>query len=232
MRQIEGRNACIEAIKAKSKINKIYVQEDLNDPKLNQIKKSKNVELVFKQKLDSMSKTKRHQGVIAIAEDFPKIKLKSFIEEIYNKNQTPLIILLAGVVYEHNLGSVLRSAECFGANAVILSKKSFGLSPAVIKASAGASEYIPIIQMDLHAALKEMHKLGLKTIALSEKSDKLIGEAKLDCPLCIIIGAEDKGINESIKKYIDEYVKISMKGKINSLNMAVAASVGLYEATK
>ena len=232
MRQIEGRNPVLEAIKANSKINKIYIQQDIKDPKIDTIKKSMSFEEVPKQKLDSISKTKRHQGVIALAEEFPKKKLNNFIEGIHNKNQTPLIILLAGVVYEHNLGSVLRSAECFGVNAVVLSKKSFGLSPAVIKSSAGASEYIPVIQMDLHSALKIMHKLGLKIIALSEKSDKLIKDTNLNCPLCIIIGAEDKGINNSLEKYIDEHVKIPMKGKINSLNMATAASVGLYESIK
>ena len=231
-RQIEGRNAVLEAIKAKTQIERIYVQDNVDDPKLDQIKQNNNVFFVTKHKLEAMSKTRRHQGVIAIAKDKPKLKLDEFIENVYNKNQTPLFILLSGNAYEHNLGSVLRSSECFGVHAVITSKNSFGLTPNVVKSSAGASEHIPLIKMDLHAALKIIQKKGLKTVGLSEKSTTLISKSKLNCPLCIIVGAEDKGIKDSLEKYTDEFVKIPMKGKINSLNMAAACSISLYETNK
>lgn len=231
-RQIEGRNAVLEAIKAKTQIKKIYVQDNIDDSKINKIKQNKNVILVSKHKLEAMSKTRRHQGVIAIAKDKPKLKLDAFIEDIYDKNQTPLFILLSGNIYEHNLGSVLRSSECFGVHAVIISKNSFGLTPNVAKSSAGASEHIPLIKMDLHTALKIMQKKGLKTVGLSEKSNTMISDSQLNCPLCIIVGAEDKGIKDSLEKYTDEFVKIPMKGKINSLNMAAACSISLYEVSR
>jgi 23S rRNA (guanosine2251-2'-O)-methyltransferase len=231
-RQIEGRNAVIEALNSKTKIEEIYVQKDIDDPKINQILKYRFAKLVPKHELDKMSKTRRHQGVIAIATDKEKIKLKPFIENIYDRKENPLIVVLSGAVYEHNLGTVLRSAECFGAHLVIIPKNTFGLTANVTKASAGASEHIPVLQTDLFQGLKELQQLGLKIIGLNEKSKTKLQNSKLNLPLAIIVGAEDKGINENFNKYIDEFLKIKMTGKINSLNMAAAASVCLYEVSR
>jgi len=236
MRQIEGRNPVYESLRAGNAVEKIIVQNSSkDDPRIKEILKlaKGNIKIEFREEIDTISKTnKRHQGIIAFAKDFEKIKLPDVINKAYESGKKPLVILLSGTVYEHNLGSVLRSSECFGADAVIISNKSFGLTPIVIKSSAGASEHIPVIKTDLHLALKDMQKLGLKISAISEKAKISINKTNLDVPICIIVGTEDSGIMSSLEKFIDEHIRIDTSGKVESLNMASACSIALYETSR
>jgi 23S rRNA (guanosine2251-2'-O)-methyltransferase len=235
MRQIEGRNPVLEALRAGTKISMIYFSERIEkDNRIEEIEalaKKKQIPMES-QDLSKMEKSKRCQGVIAIAESSTNKDVKSIIEEVYQRNEKPLVIMLSGIVYEHNLGSVLRSAECAGACVVLAAKDSIGLSPMVVKTSAGASEHIPLLKGDLYQFLKDLRDLGLMVVALSEKADRYIYDSNLNCPLCIIIGAEDAGVKKSLGKYIDEFLKIPIRGKIESLNMGVAAAVAMYECVR
>ncbi|MCM2325207.1 MAG: RNA methyltransferase [Candidatus Woesearchaeota archaeon] len=235
MRQIEGRNPVLEALRAGTKISMIYFSERIEKDKrieeIEDLARKKQIPMES-QDLSKLEKSKRCQGVIAIAESSTNKDVKSIIEEVYQRNEKPLVIMLSGTVYEHNLGSVLRSAECAGACVVLAAKDSIGLSPMVVKTSAGASEHIPLLKGDLYQFLKDLRELGLMVVALSEKAEKYIYDSNLNCPLCIIIGAEDAGVKKSLEKYIDEFLKIPIKGRIESLNMGVAAAVAMYECVR
>jgi len=237
MRQIEGRNPVLEAIKASSYITKIYVEENVvQNPRIIKIlnlAKENKIPIEKKNHLKEISKTNgRHQGIIAIAENLEEPKLKNIMDDVFQRNKIPLFVVISGVDYEHNLGSVLRSSDGAGVDCVIVSRKGFKLTPLVIKSSAGASEHIPVIHSNLFQALKELRKNGLKVIALKEGSDKTIYTENLNMPLVVIVGKEDVGIKEGFDKYIDEYLSIPMKGKINSLNMAQATTVTLFEVLR
>ena len=226
-KQIEGRNPVYEAIRSKTKITKIFIEENKKDhSRIKQIinmATKKNIPIVYREHISSFSETDRHQGVIAYAEDV-KLRLKDI-------PFPKLVILVSGSDYDTNLGTLIRSAEVAGADCVILPKGT-KITPHVVKSSAGATEHIPIIQDNLFNALKHLRKLGLIVYALEEKSEKSIYDANLNMPIVLIVGKEDTGINDSLSKYVDEYVKIPVKGKISSLNMAVSASIAMFEAVR
>ncbi len=234
MRQIEGRNPVREALRAGTEIKKIFIQPS-QDGRIHDIIKlaeKKGIPIITDQNLNSRTKTRRHQGVIAIAENPKQVKLKQIMQEINNQNRIHLILVISDIDYEHNLGTIMRSAESAGADAILVPRKAFDLTPVVAKSSAGASEYIPLIHTNLFSAVKLLMNQGLKIIALKEQAEKNIYEADLSCPLAIVIGGEDSGVKQSLAKYIDEEVSIPMQGNIQSLNMAVATSVCIFEAVR
>ena len=234
-RNIEGRNPVTEALRSKTKIRAVYIELATKDhPRIQAIVKlaqEKKIDVQELEDLSRMAKTKRYQGVIAIAEGEDKIKLKDVIDSAFDRREIPLFVVLSGTVYEYNLGSVMRSADAAGATAVIASQNSFGLSPVVAKSSAGASEHVTFIQDNLFNALKTLRDAGIKIVALKEGKQSIY-ESRLDVPLALIVGAEDKGVNSGFDKFIDEYAGIPMKGKISSLNMAAAASIAMFEANR
>lgn len=231
MRQIEGRNPVREALRAGTKITRIIFSSTAGSgiEKIVALARKKNIPVEKTDDIKKHAKSRQAQGIIAMAEE-EVVKLKDLISQ--GIDDKPLFVVVSGVEYEHNLGSILRSAECFGAKAVIAPRKSFGLSPVVAKASAGASEHIPLILMDLHQALKDLRKAGCFIFSLEEKSKTPIVKAKLDNALALVIGAEDKGIMMSIEKFIDQKISIPLKGKVESLNMASACSIALYECMR
>ncbi|MFH2020931.1 MAG: 23S rRNA (guanosine(2251)-2'-O)-methyltransferase RlmB [archaeon] len=234
-RNIEGRNPVMESLRSNTKIYKIYIQRSVKDEKriqeIVELAKKKDIELIETSDLSRLAKTARHQGIIAMAEESEKKKLKDVINDVYSKNLVPFFVVVSDASYEHNLGTVMRSAEAAGVHAVIISQNSFGITPVVAKSSAGASEHMTLIQDNLHVALKLIRDSGIKIVALKE-GQKSIFQCKLDCPLCLIVGSEDKGVNTTFDKSIDEYAGIPMHGKISSLNMAVAASLAMFEAVR
>jgi len=237
MRQIEGRNPVLEALKAGTKISKIYVKENLEEnariKEILKLAKKKNIQIEKKDSLREISKTKgRHQGIIAEAGDKKKYDIEEIIEKVYSENRKPLVLVFSGIDYEHNLGNIMRTSDCVGVDLIIVPRKSFGLSASVVKSSSGASEYVPLIKTNIFAALKKLRELGLKIIGLQENNKKTIYDSNFDLPLGIVVGKEDKGINEQLNKYIDEKISIPMKGKISSLNLAIAGSVCLYEVLR
>lgn len=226
-RQIEGRNPVYELLRTKKHVTKVLIEENKKDneriKKILELAQKKQVPVEIKQFISNLAKTPRHQGVIAFVVD-DEYRLK----DIKNPN---FVIVVSGVDYEHNLGSIIRSAESSGADALIVPRKT-DISPVVVKSSAGASEHIPIIKTDVFAALKELRNSGMKIVALKEGSKLSLYKSNLNCPLVLIVGKEDTGINTGLDKYVDEYVSIPMKGNISSLNMAVAGSVAMFEAVR
>ena len=227
IRQIEGRNPVHEVLKTKKHITKIFVEENKQDnvkvKKILELARQKKVHVEVKQFISNLAKTPRHQGVIAYVED-QEYKLKDL-------EMPSFVVVVSGVDYEHNLGSIIRSAESAGANAIIVPRKT-EISPVVVKSSAGASEHIPIIKMDIFTALKELRHSGLKVIALKEDSKLNLFKSNLNCPIVIIVGKEDTGVNTGLDKYVDEFLSIPMYGHLSSLNMAVAASVAMFETVR
>ncbi len=226
-KQIEGRNPVYETLRSKTKITKIFIEENKKEhPRIKQIidmANKQNIPVLMRDYISSFSETERHQGIIAYA-DKKILKLK----DIENPK---LVILISGSDYDTNLGTLIRSAEVAGADCVILPKNT-KMTPHVVKSSAGATEHIPIIQENLFNALKHFRKLSLIVYALDEKSKKSIYDSNLNMPIVLIVGKEDTGVNDSLSKYVDEFISIPVKGKISSLNMAVSASIAMFEAIR
>lgn len=239
IRQIEGRNPVREALRAGTPITKIFLEEQLKlDDRMHEIlnlarQSEIKVEKVASKKLRQISKTAgHHQGIIAHAEETEEKNLKKLLDEIYESKREPFFVILAGVLYEHNLGAVIRTAESSGVDAVIVSNRAFGLTPVVSRTAVGAEEHIPLIHENLFFAVKLMKEQGIRILGASEKSGTLIYNAPLKKGVAIIMGAEDTGISESLDKLVDDYISIPMLGEIESLNMSVATALCLYEVVR
>lgn len=236
--QLEGINPIREALKAHRLIEKIYIQNPLNSHRIKEIiSLARNakilIENVPKIRLDRMSETDNHQGLIAV---LPAVAYKDFdtvIDEVFNKTKTPLIVMIDEVQDPHNLGAIIRSAECAGADAVfITARRSASLNAVCAKASAGAVEHIPIAKVNnLVNAIKQLQKMGIWVIGSDEKGTTCY-DADLTGAVALIIGSEGTGIRRLVKETCDNIVSIPMLGKISSLNASVAAGVLLFEVLR
>jgi len=238
-RQIEGRNAVREVLRAGSKVDKIFLEIGVKfDEKLDEIHRLAvasriPIEKVIPKKLNKISKTdNHHQGVIAMAEALEEKSIKQVYQEVIGRGDLPFFIILAGVLYEHNLGAVLRSAESCGAHGVIVPNRAIGITPVVSRTAVGAQEYIPLIHDNLFNTLKFFHDEAVFIIAASEDATKPLFQADFTKPLALIIGAEDAGISTGFDKYLNDKVRIPMFGKIGSLNLSVAAAVCMFEVIR
>jgi len=238
-RQIEGRNAVREAFRAGAEIDKLFLEIGVKfDEKLDEIHKMAvashtPIEKVIPKKLNKISKTdNHHQGVIAMAKAIEEKSVKQVYKEVIARGEIPFFIILAGVLYEHNLGAVIRTAESCGVHAVIVPNRSIGLSPVVARAAVGAQEYIPLIHDNIFNTLKFFQNEAVFIVAATEDSQRQLYQANFSKPLALIIGAEDSGISTGFDKYLNDSVRIPMYGKIGSLNLSVAASVCMYEVVR
>lgn len=229
--QIEGRNPVLESLKSNSEIKTIFMLDSISiDKKVEEIieiAKSKKISLIKKPKkyLDKISQTKIHQGVIAIKKNTStNIKLNEFLES----KKDPFLVYIRDSQNEYNIGSIIRSAECAGVDAVILPPK-IKMSPQMIRASMGASEHMTIINMNVFEAIKIAKEHLIKVVSIELNGDKYYYEEDLKGPIMLIIGGEDKSISQNIQDKCDKTVKIPLKGKVNSLNMSIALSIVLFE---
>ncbi len=190
-------------------------------------------QMVPVEKLNRVTR-KNHQGIIAFVSLIEYQPLHILLQSIFEKGETPLLVLLDGVTDVRNMGALVRSAECAGAHAVIIPEK--GVAPInadAIKASAGALSRLPICREPyLPATISFLKECGLEVLALDEKGNKTIYQSDLNKPLAIIMGSEDQGISAAILKASDQVISIPMKGEIGSLNVSVAAGVVLFEALR
>ena len=235
---IIGRNAVREALKAGRPAECLMVQRGDKkgsvSPIVAQCIESKiPVKEVDGKKLDFMCGHSNHQGVILVA----AAKEYSTLEDIFalaeERNEAPFIIICDGLEDPHNLGAVIRSAEAAGAHGVVIpSRRSTGLGYTVGKSSAGALEYMPVARVtNITAAIKEMKDRGVWVYA-ADMDGKPYYETDMSGAIAIIVGSEGKGVGRLVKENADVIVSIPMKGKINSLNASVAASVLMFEAAK
>lgn len=236
---IEGRNAVIEALRVGTAIDKIYLAKGETDKTLGHIaSKARDAGIVVveanRRKLDGMSRTHAHQGVIALAAVREYATVESILAAAAEKGEPPLLVVCDEISDPHNLGAILRTAECAGAHGVIIPKRrSAGLTAVVAKTSAGAVSYIPVARVaNIPSLLKELKKQGVWVFGTAAEGSIPMYKADLTIPAAIVIGNEGEGLSQLVRKNCDVMVSIPMKGKISSLNASAAASILLYEAVR
>jgi 23S rRNA (guanosine2251-2'-O)-methyltransferase len=235
---IEGINPVAEALSGGITVEKVYVQKGLFSDRLNRLiaeARKKNIRLIFGEKeiLDRLSPAKKHQGVLAFATDFVYAELPSLIESARSADKPSLWVLLEGIEDPHNLGAVIRVADCAGATAVIIPKhRSATVNDTVIRTSAGAAAYVPVAKVtNLNDAVRNLKEAGVRVFA-ADTDGETVYNTDLTGDTAIIIGGEDKGINALTRKLADGIISLPQKGKINSLNASVACGALLYEAVR
>ncbi len=236
---IEGRNAVVEALRAGTSIDKIYLARGETDAALGHIAstaRSKGIVVVEadRRKLDGMSRTHAHQGVIALAAVREYATVDDILNAAREKGEPPLIVVCDELSDPHNLGAVIRTAECAGAHGVIIPKRrSAGLTAVVAKTSAGAVAHVPVARVaNLPALLKELKDEGVWIFGADAAGDRPLYEADLKGPAAIVIGSEGSGMGRLVGETCDFLVRIPMRGKLNSLNASAAAAILLYEAVR
>ena len=236
---IEGRNADIEALRAGTAIDKIYLAKGDTDSALGHIANTARANGVVvvnadRRKLDEMSRTHAHQGVIAVAAVREYASIEDIFQRAEEQGEAPLIVLCDELSDPHNLGAVIRTAECAGAHGVVIPKRrSAGLTAIVAKTSAGAVSHIPVARVpNLTALMKELQKRGVWIFGAEMNGTTSLYEADLKGPAAIVIGSEGSGMSRLVAETCDFTVSIPMKGKINSLNASAAAAILLYEAVR
>ena len=237
--QLEGRNALTEALRSGRTIDKVFIASGETDRALQrlaaQAKEAGAVVVpVDRRKLDAMSTTHAHQGVIALAAAREYATLDDLLENAAGKGEAPLLVICDELTDPHNLGAILRSAECVGAHGVIIPKRrSVGLTATVAKASAGAVEYMPVARVtNINAAIADLKEKGVWIFGTAAEGSIPMYQADLTLPAAIVIGNEGSGMSPLVRKNCDVTVHIPMKGNISSLNASCAASVLLYEALR
>ena len=236
---IEGRNAVIEALRAGTAIDKIYLAKGETDKTLGHIaSKARAAGIVVveadRRKLDGMSRTHAHQGVIALAAVREYVSVDDILADAAAKNESPLIVVCDEISDPHNLGAILRTAECAGAHGVIIPKRrSAGLTAVVAKTSAGAVSYIPVARVaNIPSLLKDLKKQGVWVFGTAADGNTTLYNAELKGPAAIVIGSEGSGMTRLVSESCDFLVSIPMKGRISSLNASAAAAILLYEAVR
>ena len=236
---IEGRNAVTEALRAGTAIDKIYMAKGETDHTLGRIANTaKKAGIVIvdvdRRKLDAMSVTHSHQGVIAVAAVREYASVEDILNAAYDKGENPLIVVCDEISDPHNLGAIIRTAECAGAHGVIIPKRrSAGLTAVVAKTSAGAVSYLPVARVpNLPAMLKELKKQGIWVYGTAAEGSTTLYKADLKGPAAIVIGSEGDGMSRLVRECCDFLVSIPMSGRISSLNASAAAAILLYEAVR
>ena len=236
---IEGRNAVIEALRAGTAIDKIYLAKGETDKTLGHIaSRAREAGVVVveadRRKLDAMSRTHSHQGVIALAAVREYVSVQSILDAAAAKGEPPLLVVCDEISDPHNLGAILRTAECAGAHGLIIPKRrSAGLTAIVGKTSAGAVSYLPVARVaNLPSLLKRLKEEGLWIFGSAADGTTSLYAADLKGPAALVIGSEGSGMSRLVSETCDFLVRIPMRGKLNSLNASAAAAILLYEALR
>ena len=232
---IEGRNPIIEALKNNRPIEKIMVNKASKEGSIKKIlamaKENKVIiQEVDRHKLDEMSESHAHQGVIAITSDYRYYDLDEILDIPKEKGEDPFFIILDGITDPHNLGSIIRTADAVGAHAVIIPKRrSVQITPIVAKASPGAVEYLPVCKVtNIVNTIKTLKENGL-WIAAVDMDGQTFYQQNLGGPLGLVVGSEGEGISRLVKQNCDFTVSMPMSGNVTSLNASVAGGILLYE---
>ena len=235
---IEGRNAVLEAFRSGKTIDKVFVLEGCQDGPIKTIlreakKHGTMVKFVSKDRLDNMSETKKHQGVIAYAAAYNYATVEDILAKAEENGEPPFIFLLDGIEDPHNLGAIIRTASLAGAHGVIIPKnRAVGLTATVAKTSAGALNYTPVAKVtNLSATMKELKKQGLWFVC-ADMDGEVMYRQNLTGPIGLVIGNEGDGVSKLVRENCDFTASIPMKGDIDSLNASVAAGVLAYEIVR
>lgn len=234
--QIEGRNSVLELLESGKDINKLFIQRGEKHGsihKIIQLAKQNRVVIVEteKNKLDMMSETHNHQGVIALVPPFEYCEVEDILEDAKNKNEIPFLLILDGIEDPHNLGSIIRTAETAGVHGIVIPKRrSATVNSTVSKVSAGAVQYMKIARVNnLNDTIKYLKNNGIWICGTDMDTKVEYTKQDMKMPIAIVIGSEGFGISRLIKENCDFLVKIPMNGKITSLNASVSAGIIMYE---
>ena len=235
---IEGRNAVLEAFRAGKTIDRLYVQKGCQDGPVNSIlrearKHDTIISFMARERLDQMSETGKHQGVIAQAAAYEYAEVEDILKRAEEKGEPPFIFLLDNVEDPHNLGAIIRTANLAGAHGVIIPKRrAAGLTAAVAKASAGAINYTPVAKVtNLGSTMEELKKRGLWFVC-ADMAGTVMYDLDLKGAIGLVIGNEGEGVGRLVREKCDYVASIPMKGDIDSLNASVAAGVLAYEIVR
>ncbi len=236
--RIEGRNSVTEALRADRPIDRIYVQDGLQDGPIQTIRreaKKRNVYLKFvtKERLDQLSETGHHQGVIAVCAAYAYAEVEDILQRARDKGEDPFLILLDGIEDPHNLGAILRTANLAGAHGVIVPKdRAVGLTAVVARSSAGAINYTPVARVtNLGRCIEDLKKEGLWFVC-ADMDGQVLYDMNLKGPIGLVIGAEGEGVSRLVREKCDLVAAIPVAGEIDSLNASVAAGVLSYEIVR
>lgn len=235
---IEGRNAVTEAFRSGKTIDKMFVLDGCHDGAVNTIKtlarkQDTIINYVTKERLDQMSETGKHQGVIAFAAAYDYAEVSDILDAAKEKGEAPFIIVLDEIEDPHNLGAIIRTANLCGAHGVIIPKRrAAGLTATVVKASAGAINYTPVAKVtNIAKTIEELKKEGLWFVC-ADMDGEVMYKHNLTGPIGLVIGNEGNGVSRLVKEKCDYIASIPMKGDIDSLNASVAAGVLAYEIVR
>ena len=237
--QLEGRNALTEALRSGRTIDKVFIAAGETDRALQRLAADAKeagavVVPVDRRKLDFMSQSHSHQGVIALVAAREYFSIDDILAEAESRGEQPLIVICDELSDPHNLGAIIRTAECAGAHGVIIPKRrSVGLTAVVAKASAGAVEYMKVCKVNnITAAIQELKEKGVWVFGTAAEGSIPMYQADLKGATAIVIGSEGDGMSRLVRESCDVTVHIPMSGKISSLNASNAASILLYEAVR
>lgn len=235
---IEGRNAVIEAFRAGKTIDRLFLLDGCQDGPIKTILREAKkgdtiIQFVKKERLDQMSETGKHQGVIAYAAAYEYAEVEDILAIAAEKGEDPFLILLDGIEDPHNLGAIIRTANQAGAHGVIIPKRrAVGLTATVARTSAGALNYTPVAKVtNLTATMEELKKKGIWFVCASMEGEVMYKQ-NLTGPIGLVIGNEGEGVSRLVKERCDFTASIPRRGEIDSLNASVAAGVLMYEIVR
>jgi 23S rRNA (guanosine2251-2'-O)-methyltransferase len=230
-----GLRPLMEAIEAGKEIDRVFIQRGIQGEIMLEVKALiKQHQVPFQyvpiEKLNRIS-SKNHQGIIAFVSPVTFGNFENIVAAAFESGEIPRLLMLDGVTDVRNFGAICRSAECFGAHAVIIPEKgSAQINEEAIKTSAGALYNIPVCRVrSIAQAVKQLQESGITVVACSEKTSKDSYDADLRNPICLVMGSEELGVSNDILRIADEIIRIPMTGKTSSLNVSVAAGIALYE---
>ena len=235
---IEGRNAVIEAFRSGKTVDKLYILDGCQDGPVMTIKREAKkhdtmVKYVTKERLDQMSQTGKHQGVIAVIAAYDYAEVEDILQKAKDKGEAPFIFLLDNIEDPHNLGAIIRTANLAGAHGVIIPKnRAVGLTATVARTSAGALNYTPVAKVtNLSKTIEELKKEGMWFVC-ADMGGTSMYKLDLKGPMGLVIGNEGEGVSRLVREKCDFIASIPMKGDIDSLNASVAAGVLAYEIVR
>ncbi len=238
MERIYGRRPVIDALQSNQSLERVYIQDSISGDFEKQVralcmKNGVPLNRIPKIKLDRDIKG-NHQGIYAVASLITYVEIGDLIADLRKEEKKPVLLLLDGVMDVRNLGAIARSAEVFGADALILpNKKMAPVNDVAIKTSAGALMHLPICRVkNLHSALDHLCAQGFEVLGAEANGNKLLDSIDLNVPLAIVLGGEGRGIDRNLGIYFDHHVRIPQSGKTQSLNVSVAGGIMLYEVFK
>ncbi|TCT15724.1 23S rRNA (guanosine2251-2'-O)-methyltransferase [Natranaerovirga pectinivora] len=235
---LEGRNAVLEALKSERSIDRILIQEGSQEGSIKKIIKDARtaqivVNFVDKERIDGLSKTGKHQGVMAYVAAYNYASVEDILKKAEEKGEQPFVIILENIMDPHNLGAIIRTANIAGAHGIIIPKRrAVGLTATVAKTSAGAINYTPVAKVtNIARTIEELKEKGL-WFACADMDGEVMYKVDLKGPIGLVIGSEGEGVSKNIREKCDFITSIPMKGEIESLNASVAAGVLAFEIVR